>query len=290
VSPTRHPQRKNIVLYATYGYIRARADGRWCVFRPDSGGTLRPEPLHMPLHLAKRSSRKMHSSKLAFLFSRRSNSACSTAAVQAAEGDATNVREALLSRQHRDVEAIFRHIDSTKREHSHLYAPPLLTRARARQLFGFGRNDGSSKLIRGLRSKTAAGFRSRRGLCHERPPSPLTMLLSPHRRRREFIAGLEAAVARLLAPRAQQPGVPVIGFLDTDSREATERIMSCQSARAGGDRRTAESTNSGARDHSSGTSQRLRLRESVCDLDRAPGGRSRRQLPFRLLSTIAAKL
>jgi hypothetical protein len=51
------------------------------------------------------------------------------------------------------------------------------------------------------------------------------MLLSRHRRRRKFIAGLGAVVAWLLVPRAQQPGVPVIGFLDTDSREATERIM-----------------------------------------------------------------
>jgi hypothetical protein len=83
----------------------------------------------------------------------------------------------------------------------------------------------SSKLIRGLRPKTAAGFRSRRGRCHDRPQSPLTMLLSRHRRGREFIAGLGLAVAWLLAPRAQQPGVPGIGFLDTDSREATERIM-----------------------------------------------------------------
>ena len=40
-------------------------------------------------------------------------------------------REALLSRQHHDVEAIFRHIDSAKREHSHLRTPSLLMRARA---------------------------------------------------------------------------------------------------------------------------------------------------------------
>jgi hypothetical protein len=37
----------------------------------------------------------------------------------------------LLSRQHHDVEAIFRHIDSAKREHSHLRTPSLLMGARA---------------------------------------------------------------------------------------------------------------------------------------------------------------
>jgi len=37
----------------------------------------------------------------------------------------------LRSRQHHDVEAIFRHIDSAKREHSHLRTAFLLKRARA---------------------------------------------------------------------------------------------------------------------------------------------------------------
>src|ERR1700758_2487873 len=38
-----------------------------------------------------------------------------------------------------------------------------------------------------------------------RPPSPLTMLLSRHTRRREFIAGLSSAVAWPVVGRAQQP-------------------------------------------------------------------------------------
>src|SRR6266536_4457263 len=40
------------------------------------------------------------------------------------------------------------------------------------QLFGYGRSDRSSKLIRGFESETPAGFRSRRGFGHD--PAPVT--------------------------------------------------------------------------------------------------------------------
>ncbi len=47
-------------------------------------------------------------------------------------------------------------------------------------------------------------------------------------RRREFIVGVGAAATPAvwpLAARAEQAGVPMIGFLDTSSPEATERIV-----------------------------------------------------------------
>ena len=86
------------------------------------------------------------------------------------------------------------------------------------QLFGYGRNDWSTKLIRGLTSETRAGFQSRRGLRHDTAPVAPHYAAFPtyktppiHDAARRCGGGVAGGGAGAAA------SMPVVGFLSTVS-------------------------------------------------------------------------
>ena len=85
-----------------------------------------------------------------------------------------------------------------------------------RQLYGYGRSDWSTKLIRGLTSEAAAGFRSRRGLSYDdsAPVTPHNAPFPTYKAAGVHHAARRRGAAWPLAARAQQPAkVARIGFL-----------------------------------------------------------------------------
>jgi hypothetical protein len=83
-----------------------------------------------------------------------------------------------------------------------------------RQLFGYGRSDRNSKLIRGLRSEAPAGFRSRRGCGHD--PTPVTSHNAPfasYKAPRVHHAARRRGGRLAAGARAQQAVMQVIGFI-----------------------------------------------------------------------------
>jgi hypothetical protein len=59
-------------------------------------------------------------------------------------------------------------------------------------------------------------------------------------RRREFIAGLGSAVALPLAARAQQPAMPVIGYLSSLAAEGAQKSISPHSGESLASRATSK--------------------------------------------------
>jgi hypothetical protein len=84
-----------------------------------------------------------------------------------------------------------------------------------------------AQLVERNEMNAARAEMSKTSACNEPTPSPLTMLLSRHTRRREFIAGLGSAVALPLASHAQQPErMRRIGVLFTgDENDPLEKTL-----------------------------------------------------------------
>ena len=102
------------------------------------------------------------------------------------------------------------------------------------------------------------------------PLSALTMLLSRHTRRREFITLLGGAAAWPLAASAQQSGVRTIGFLGQSTRSAASEWTAAFVQRLRDDRNCHQPNNERTKEYANDLHDAsLRFHGFICQFDPA---------------------